>query len=86
MRARTHYPGRRAAERRFPHRVDVPVPGGGLGRRLTEMLEWCRENVAAGAWDHHGRSERRKGEAPADFARFYFLTEADAEAFRREFA
>jgi len=29
-------------------------------------------NVPVDAWDHHGRSERRKGEPPADFARFYF--------------
>ena len=42
-----------------------------------------RENVAAGAWDEHGHSERRKGEAPADFARFDFMAETDAEAFRR---
>ena len=60
----------------------MPVPGGGLGRRLTDMLEWCRENVPAGTWVQHHHSERRKGEQPADFARF-FLYEAVAEAFRR---
>jgi len=81
--ARYHYPGRLAAERRFPHRVDVPAPGSGLGRRLTEMLDWCRESVAEGAWDEHGRRERRTGEMPAAFVRFYFLSEAAAEAFRR---
>ncbi len=82
--ARIHYPARLAAERRFPHRVDVPVPGSGLGRRLTDMLNWCRENAPPGAWAQHHHSERRKGEAPTDFARFYFANEADAEAFRRE--
>jgi len=66
-----------------PHHFDVPVSGGGLGRRLTEMLDWCRENVLAGTWAQHHHSERRKGEAPADFARFYFMDEADAEVFRR---
>jgi len=59
------------------------VPGSGLGQRLTDMLSWCRENVTAGAWDQHGHSERRKGEAPIDYARFYFANEADAAAFRR---
>ncbi len=61
----------------------MPVPGSGLGLRLTDMLDWCRENVAAGTWAQHHHSERRKGEPPADFARFYFLYEAAAEAFRR---
>jgi hypothetical protein len=45
-----------------------------------------RENDPAGTWDHQGHSERSKGEPPADFARLYFLSEADAAAFRREFA
>jgi len=77
------YRGHREAERRFRRKVDIRVPGGGLGRRLTDILDWCRENIAAGAWNEHGRSERRKGEAPADFARFYFINEAAAAAFRR---
>jgi len=80
---RIRYPGRLAAERRFPHHIDVPVPGSGHGRRLTDMLDWCRDNVAAGAWAEHGHSERRKGEAPADFARFCFADEMAAAAFRR---
>jgi len=86
MRATDRNRSRKDAEARFPHRVDVLVPGGGLGRRLTDMLDWCRVNAAAGAWAQHGHSERRKGEAAIDYARFYFTTEADAEAFRREFA
>ena len=43
------------AERRFPHKVDVPVPGDGLGLRLNEMMAWCR--VHAGEWDRHGHTE-----------------------------
>jgi hypothetical protein len=76
--------GKKAAEAKYPHRVDVPVPGSGLGNRLTEMLEWCGANVAAGMWSQHGHSERRKGEWPRDFARFYFSTEADAAAFKKQ--
>lgn len=71
------------AEAKFQHRIDVPIPVGGLGNRLTEMMTWCRQNVAAGAWTQHGRSEGHKRNRLADVARFYFTTEADAEAFRR---
>ena len=38
---RPGYPARREAERNFPHRT-------GLGIRLTEMHNWCHDNVAAG--------------------------------------
>ena len=75
---------RKAAEAKFPIKIDIPVPENGFGRRLTEMHQWCRENVAAGAWAEHGHQVRRKGERPIDFARWYFANEADAEAFRRQ--
>jgi hypothetical protein len=74
----------KGAEAKFPHRVDVPIPSGGLGNCLTEMMMWCRQNVPAGAWAQHGHSEGNKRNRPADFARFYFATEADAEIFRRQ--
>ena len=79
---------RKAAETKFPHRVDIPVPIGGLGNRLTEMLMWCRANVPAGTWDQHGHSERPKKARvmPAVSARFYFASEGDAEAFRKLWA
>ena len=74
--------GKKDAEATYPHRIDVPVPGGGLGKRLPAMLDWCRENVAAGLWAEHGHSERREGVAPLYYSRWYFMTEADAAAFR----
>ena len=83
MRATDGSATKKAAERRFPHRIDIPVSSRGLGRRLTHMLDWCRENVPAGTWCQHHHSARRKGEPPADFARFSFLYEAVAEEFRR---
>jgi hypothetical protein len=46
------------------------------------MLDWCRANITAGEWDQHGRSEKALGQVPADFARFYFMTGADADLFR----
>jgi hypothetical protein len=77
-------PSRRAAESKFPHRIDIPVPIGSLGNRLTEMLMWCRLNVAAGTWAQHGHSERPNARAmPAVSARFYFADEAAAQAFRK---
>ena len=80
--ARTRNPGKRAAEQRFPFRVDVPIPPGGLGERLNMMHGWCRTNIAAGQWDQHSRSEKALGQVPADFARFYFMTDADADLFQ----
>jgi len=81
--ARTRNPRKREAETRYPFRVDVPVPPViGLGGRLNAMQDWCRANIAAGAWDQHGRSEKALGQVPVDFARFYFATEADADLFR----
>ena len=73
----------KAAEAKFPIRIDVPVPPDGFGRRLPEMYAWCRENVAAGQWAEHSHQVRRKGARPLDFARWYFANEADAEAFRK---
>ena len=80
---RPHYPTRVEAERRFPHKVDSPIPTAGLGRRLADMLAWCRDNLDGAEWDQHVRKEREAGETLVDLARFYFANPADAEAFRR---
>jgi hypothetical protein len=84
---RVFYPGRLAAERQYPHRIDVPVPGTCMGDRLARMMESCRQNVSTvGLWDSHGvRDWRHRDENgfPRDLARFYFMDEVDAEAFRR---
>lgn len=83
--ARYHYQSRRDAERQYQHRVDVPVPEGGLGERLNQMHRWCREHVAAGGWAQHGVTDRtmRDGRGiPVDVARFYFAGAADAASFR----
>jgi hypothetical protein len=37
-------------ERRFPCRVRLAIPTGGLGARLTEMHRWLDENCGAGGW------------------------------------
>jgi hypothetical protein len=38
------------AERRFPCRIKLGVPSGGLGARLTEMQGWLDENCGADGW------------------------------------
>lgn len=62
------------------------MPSMGLGGRLNEMHAWCRKNIAAGQWEQHGHRDNEQRDdrgIPIDFARFYFVSEADAEAFRR---
>jgi hypothetical protein len=39
-----------AAERRFPIRVRVGIPSGGLGQRLTQMTGWLDGNCGADGW------------------------------------
>ena len=80
----THYPARRATEERFPYKVDIPAPESGGERRLVAMLKWCRDRCEPEAWDCRGDIERRLGVAPIGYTRFYFMDEATAEAFRRE--
>jgi hypothetical protein len=73
---------KREAERRYPHRVDVPVPPGGLGNRINLMNDWCRANFHADQWAHYGHSQKEAGQIAEDYARFYFLSKADADLFR----
>src|SRR5260370_42656791 len=39
-----------AAERRFPVRIRLGVPPGGLGQRYTQMTAWLDENCGADGW------------------------------------
>jgi hypothetical protein len=71
---------KREAEVNFPHKVDIAIPRFGLGSRLGKMLQWCRQNVAAGNWAQHHHIEHR-GDVPSDHARFYFMNVSDADAF-----
>lgn len=76
----------REAERRFPYRVDIPVAAGGFGRQLTDLHDWCRAHVAAGQWAQHGFQDRGRHDdrgVALEFTRWYFMTAADVEAFRR---
>jgi hypothetical protein len=82
VRARARHPFKDEAERRFPFKIDVPVPEIGLGRDLTAMLEWCRQRMREDAWAYHSHTSRpSRGKAPVHTARFYFAVEAHAEAF-----
>jgi hypothetical protein len=35
------------AERRFPVRIKLAIPAGGLGQRLPQMHAWLDENCGA---------------------------------------
>ena len=37
-------------ERRFPVRIRIGVPPGGLGQRYSEMTAWLDENCGADGW------------------------------------
>jgi len=38
------------ADRRFPVRIRIALPPGGLGKRLTEMQGWLDETCGASGW------------------------------------
>ena len=38
------------AERRFPVRIRLAIPDGGLGLRLAEMHAWLNQNCGADGW------------------------------------
>ena len=38
------------AERRFPVRIRIAIPPGGLGRRHAQMTAWLDENCGADGW------------------------------------
>ena len=38
------------AERRFPVRVRLAIPTGGLGERLNQMHAWLDQNAGADGW------------------------------------
>jgi hypothetical protein len=66
------------AERRFMYKVDIPVPGTGLGRDLTAMLECCHARVPRLGWEYHGHTTRpSKGAPPQHCARWYFAEAVD---------
>lgn len=67
--------GPKQIERENPYFVDVPIPEGGLGRRLDAMHEW-----------HFARGLRaRQGSAGIWTVRFCFPDAMSAEAFKAEF-
>jgi hypothetical protein len=39
-----------AAERRFPVRIKLALPSGGLGKRLGQMHAWLDENCGTDGW------------------------------------
>jgi hypothetical protein len=74
-------PFQEEAERRFPHKVDVPAVHDG---DLTAMLDWCCEWIPGPRWACHGYVVGgHQGKPPVHRARWYFSDAVDAQAFRR---
>jgi len=61
-------------ERSHPYWVDIPIPDGGLGRRLDKMHDWHRL---------HGMAVRMG--TGTDRARFCFPDQTHAEEFAQAF-
>jgi hypothetical protein len=66
------------AERRFPCRIKLGVPVGGLGSRLTEMQAWLDENCGADGWAMTPAGLRG---VVNDAVAIYFLDATTAAAF-----
>lgn len=61
--------------REFPHHVDVPVPGNGLGKQMDRMAVWLAR-VCGAEWRTHGEIA-----AGVHVARYMFRTRTEAERF-----
>jgi hypothetical protein len=61
--------------REFPHHVDVPVPGNGLGKQIDRMADWLRRACGA-EWRSHGESA-----GGLHVVRYMFRTRTEAEQF-----
>lgn len=72
----------REAEHRFPVRVRIAVPPGGLGRQLGVMQAWLDETCGSAGW-----ASAAAGTAGVvnDAIAFYFVSAAFAHAFVARF-
>jgi hypothetical protein len=66
------------AERRFPCRIKLAVPAGGLGSRLTELHAWLDENCGA---DGSAMTAAGLRGVLNDAVAIYFLDATSAAAF-----
>lgn len=64
----------------FPVRLKIKVPDRGLGRLLDQMVEWLRENLAAGHYACHSAPS-----VGGSAAAFYFRDVDAALAFVQAF-
>src|SRR5579863_8300378 len=70
------------AERRFPVRVRIAVPPGGLGRQLEIMHGWLDQTCGAGGW---GAAPSGLAGVVNDAIAFYFADTSFAHAFVARF-
>lgn len=76
------YDDPRQNEQHYPHIVEMPVPGGGLGRRLDEMHGWHRGRFLESR-SGHGRTEVTT--EIVSYIRWCFKDARDAEDFKAAF-
>jgi hypothetical protein len=67
-----------SAERRFPVRIRIGVPPGGLGQRYAEIAAWLDENCGADGWAMTPSGMRG---VLNDAVSIYFLDATPASAF-----
>jgi hypothetical protein len=72
---------KRTTDRDYPYQVAIPVPGTDLGERSMVMHAWC----AGRGLVYRTRADRRRKPVPADYVRFCFGDQGQADAFRAEF-
>ena len=65
-------------DREYAYQVEIEIPEGGLGQRLTAMHAWALEH----ARDYQTRSA---GQYPHEAVRWCFRDAKAADAFRRRF-
>jgi hypothetical protein len=70
----------KAAERDFPHVVEIPIPEGGFGDRLNAMHDW---HLVRSIQARHGQS--RRDENGQYFVRWCFADATTAKIFADEF-
>src|SRR6185437_11864472 len=66
------------AERRFPVRIRVALPIGGLGERLNQIHHWLDQNAGADGWSMTPSGTRG---IPNDAMAIYFADATIASAF-----
>jgi hypothetical protein len=67
-------------DQEYPHQVEIAIPEAGLGTRLHDMHDFCRER----GFQYATRGKLRRSEK-RDVMRYCFCNAGDAESFQAVF-